>query len=94
MTSSFGSLHLRKKHENQTFVPLVEMEPSSVDRPICLLNAYNHYYSFEIKRSIEGELHSFNWPELNYEHQRLRNAYPSICNNTDFSLFLNTLPEE
>lgn len=72
--------------ESQVYFPLINMELTNLSQPITLLLAFSHFYYVEFARTPKGKLKKFTKPNINYDHQRLREEYKDICGPVDYSV--------
>lgn len=73
-------------YEACVYFPLINMELIAANNPISILAAQSHFYYIEFTRTPKGRMKKFPYPSINIDHHRLRNEYPTICSNTDYSV--------
>ncbi|KAI9005505.1 hypothetical protein CLU79DRAFT_723915 [Phycomyces nitens] len=77
-------------HESQVYWPLIHMELTSADNPITLLLSFLHFYYVEFQRTPTGQMKKFDKPTLNFDHVRIREAFPQTCNSVDYSVLFKS----
>ncbi|KAI9004284.1 hypothetical protein CLU79DRAFT_841332 [Phycomyces nitens] len=81
---------LNAYHESQVYWPLIHMELTSADNPITLLLSFSHFYYVEFQRTPTGRMKKFDKPTLNFDHVRIREAFPQTCNSVDYSVLFKS----
>ncbi|KAI9005181.1 hypothetical protein CLU79DRAFT_850075 [Phycomyces nitens] len=81
---------LNAYHESQVYWPLIHMELTSADNPITLLLSFSHFYYVEFQHTPTGRMKKFNKPTLNFDHVRIREAFPQTCNSVDYSVLFKS----
>ncbi|KAI9008900.1 hypothetical protein CLU79DRAFT_723161 [Phycomyces nitens] len=81
---------LNAYHESQVYWPLIHMELTSADNPITLLLSFSHFYYVEFQRTPTGQMKKFDKPTLNFDHVRIREAFPQTCNSVDYSVLFKS----